>query len=383
VSIISGRGERWDPRLRLYLIPTIDSQHPEIITITNALEEGDIPNNFKSCQEQLYTTLRLILKDKQVCVVHNVLSLHFNLPLTAAIHQLIDDGLPTKFVAWNHDFSWTDPAQKNKMHDGFPWDLLRQPRDELTYVVVSEDRREELAKLLGIYKSRVRTVSPGIDLGRFFRLRETSREIINKYDLFEADLLMFLPSRITELKNIELGIQVVASLHELNCDARLVITGPPDPHDLRKVSYLEKLQELRQELDVEESIIFLYENNSNISERHFVSDDVIADLYQICDVLFFPSKSEGFGIPMLEAGLARMPVFCSDLSPFHESSKGLVNFFKLDEPPKEIARRMLEVIEKDETYSLRQRVLRKYRWRSIVERQINPLIKRLAKRAKK
>ena len=30
VSVISGRGETWNPHLRLQLIPKIDSQHPEI-----------------------------------------------------------------------------------------------------------------------------------------------------------------------------------------------------------------------------------------------------------------------------------------------------------------------------------------------------------------
>jgi glycosyltransferase involved in cell wall biosynthesis len=383
VSVITGRGEAWDRRLRLQLIPKIDTKHPGITTITRSLEEGHIPESFASYQAQLYSALRVALEGEHVCLVHNVLSLHFNLPLTAAIHQLIDEGFPTRFVAWNHDFSWTDPAQKNKMHSGFPWDLLRKPRDELTYVVVSDDRRTEFVKLLGVSKSRVRTIPPGVDLSRFFRLKSTSRDIINKFELLEADLLLLLPARITELKNIELGIHVVAYLHKLGCDARLIVTGPPDPHNHRKVSYFKRLMEMRKNKDMEETIIFLYETNSDTSRPIFLQNDVIADLYQICDLLFFPSKSEGFGIPMLEAGLARMPIFCSDLPPLHESSKDFVNFFQLDEDPKEIAQRILDVTGKDETYSLRQRVLQNYRWRSIVEQQIAPLIKRLVKKEKK
>jgi glycosyltransferase involved in cell wall biosynthesis len=315
-------------------------------------------------------------------LVHNILSLHFNLPLTAAIHQLIDDGIPTRFVAWNHDFSWTDPAQKNKMHCGLPWDLLRKPREEITYVVVSEDRRAELAKLLSIRKSLVHTIPPGVDISRFFRLKSTSRDIISKYQLLEADVLLLLPARITELKNIELGIQVVASLHALSCDARLIITGPPDPHDARKDSYLEHLEVLTKKYEIEEDVIFLSIETMESREFVRISDDVIADLYQVCDVLFFPSKSEGFGIPLLEAGLARMPVFCSDIPPFHESSKDYVNFIHVDDNPVEIAHQILDVLAHDETYALRQRVLSQYRWRSIVEQQIKPLINRLAKQAK-
>ncbi|MEA1976311.1 MAG: glycosyltransferase family 4 protein [Chloroflexota bacterium] len=383
VSVISGRGETWDPRLRLQLIPKIDSKHPEIVTITRSVEDGHIPESFAACQKQLYAALRAALEGEQVCLAHNVLSLHFNLPLTAAIHQLIDDGIPTRFVAWNHDFSWTDPAQQNKMHDGFPWDLLRKPRDELTYVVVSDDRRTELAKLLGLRKSRVRTIPPGVDLSRFFRLRSTSREIINKFDLLEADLLLLLPTRITELKNIELGIQVVASLHKLGCDARLIVTGPPDPHDARKGSYLKQLKALKKRLEIEEEVIFLSMQDMESSELLRVSDDVITDLYQVCDVLFFPSKSEGFGIPLLEAGLARIPVFCSDIPPFHESAKDYVNFLQVEDEPLEIAQQILDVLAQDETYALRQRVLSQYRWRGIMDQHVAPLIHRLVRKSKR
>jgi glycosyltransferase involved in cell wall biosynthesis len=40
---------------------------------------------------------------------------------------------------------------------------------------------------------------------------------------------------------------------------------------------------------------------------------IIADLYALADALVLPSQSEGFGIPMLEAALHRLPIVCSDL----------------------------------------------------------------------
>ena len=41
---------------------------------------------------------------------------------------------------------------------------------------------------------------------------------------------------------------------------------------------------------------------------------VIADLYALADALVLPSQSEGFGIPLLEAALHRLPIVCSDLA---------------------------------------------------------------------
>src|SRR5439155_1352993 len=49
------------------------------------------------------------------------------------------------------------------------------------------------------------------------------------------------------------------------------------------------------------------------------SYDQVVDLYALADVLVFPSESEGFGIPMLEAGLHRMPIVCSDIPALRET----------------------------------------------------------------
>ena len=37
------------------------------------------------------------------------------------------------------------------------------------------------------------------------------------------------------------------------------------------------------------------------------------DLYLLSDCLFFPSRHEGFGLPVLEAAMHRMPVWCQDI----------------------------------------------------------------------
>ncbi len=56
--------------------------------------------------------------------------------------------------------------------------------------------------------------------------------------------------------------------------------------------------------------------------RHFLSDyfrvqdDTLRDLYLLSDCLLFPSRQEGFGLPVLEAALHRMPVWCRDIPAF-------------------------------------------------------------------
>lgn len=47
-------------------------------------------------------------------------------------------------------------------------------------------------------------------------------------------------------------------------------------------------------------------------------DDVLADLYASAACLVYPSRSEGFGMPLLEAARLGCPVACSDIEPFRE-----------------------------------------------------------------
>jgi glycosyltransferase involved in cell wall biosynthesis len=47
-------------------------------------------------------------------------------------------------------------------------------------------------------------------------------------------------------------------------------------------------------------------------------DAVLANLYRDAGVLVYPSKDEGFGIPLLEAMSMGCPVVCSDINIFRE-----------------------------------------------------------------
>ena len=120
---------------------------------------------------------------------------------------------------------------------------------------------------------------------------------------------MLLPARITRRKNIEFAIHVTAALKKLKPNPALVVTGPPGPHNPKNLEYLEHLLNLRDSLDASNYVHFLYEYGKG-EEPFIVPEEIIADLYRIADLLLFPSHREGFGIPILEAGLARDTDLC-------------------------------------------------------------------------
>ena len=67
----------------------------------------------------------------------------------------------------------------------------------------------------------------------------------------------------------------------------------------------------------------------------FVNREELPKIYKICDLLFYPSLYEGFGMPLLEAMSCGLPIVCSNNSSIPEvvgnaalmSNHDDINFF--------------------------------------------------------
>lgn len=133
---------------------------------------------------------------------------------------------------------------------------------------------------------------------------------------------------------------------------------------------------MRKELGLDSSAHFLFQMDEESTTT--IDPQALAELYQLSDAVFFPSLDEGFGIPLLEAGLARLPVFCSDIPPFHESGGSQVHFFSLQATPADTARLIKRELEIDPAFALRRRVLQSYTWSEIIRRRVVPILERVS-----
>ncbi|MCL5263953.1 MAG: glycosyltransferase family 4 protein [Chloroflexi bacterium] len=369
VGILAGRGRQFDKRIPVTILPWLDSKHKALLDINRGLEQGEVSPDFQRYTQALVLSLRQQLARFDVCIVHNAFTLHFNLPLTVALHQLVAEGT-TRFVAWCHDLSWGNPLYIPKMREAFPWTLLKQPLEGVRYVVVSQERQREMAELFGLDRSRLHFVPNGVDAPRFLKLSPAALRIVERHGLFDQDLVLLLPARLTARKNVELAIRVVAALKERRVKTKLLVTGPPGPHNVHSVDYVDVLCDLRDQLGVRDNVAFLYQE----VDAGGVPDRVVSDLYAVSDALFFPSSQEGFGIPLLEAGLMRLPVFCSRIPPFLEVEGGDVNYFSRDEDPDAIARRLIALQNDNPSFRLNKRVLREFTWDKVFQDRIEPLL---------
>lgn len=65
----------------------------------------------------------------------------------------------------------------------------------------------------------------------------------------------------------------------------------------------------------------------NLHFTGYLSDERKLDLIRGCEAFIFPSLSEGFGIPIVEAATMRAPVICTDIEVFREVTYGFAYYF--------------------------------------------------------
>jgi glycosyltransferase involved in cell wall biosynthesis len=372
VSIIAGRGELFDNQIPYFQIPEIDSRHPAVLRVGNELATGEVSEDFYQIRDQLVSNLKETLAESDVLIAHNILTLHKNMPLTGALKVLSEQDRPG-IIAWCHDFAWQDALYTPDLHAGYPWHLLNSKWPNVHYVTVSQHRQQRLAELFAVPKSDIEVIPPGVDAYQFLNISPSTQDIVSHLKLLNADPLVLLPARITRRKNIEFAIKVIKSLKRDHPLVSLVITGPPGPHNPKNIAYLDLLRGLREELQLEKNIHFLYELGGE-EEFLILPEDAVAELFRLADVILFPSHREGFGIPVLEAGLARAPIFASDIPSVLESSNGLIDLFNPSGDPHETAKEISSFLETNRTYQLRRHVMENFTWHSILDNQIIPLL---------
>ncbi|MBC7091792.1 MAG: glycosyltransferase family 4 protein [Nitrososphaeria archaeon] len=191
----------------------------------------------------------------------------------------------------------------------------------------------------------IHVVPNGVYAEDYLRFDQHTKELMNKLDIKYRDLVILIPVRVTPRKNLEFALDIIYELKRLlygERNVKVLITGPPDHQAITMgVAYLKYLDIKIKELGLEDNICFCHEFIDY--KRSFVEGRIvkwnIADAYTISDLVLVPSKEEGFGLPLIEAGAARKMVFASKIPPFEELIEQGISghLFDLDESPKDVA----------------------------------------------
>jgi mannosylglucosylglycerate synthase len=366
VKIVAGRGQAWDARIPVEIVSLLDLRHPLVLRTKSSLDSGKVPSEFTELVEEAEAELRRSIGGSQVVIAHNVASLNKNLALTAALYNISQERNSPRLVLWHHDLAWSTERYLPELHNGWPWDLLRTAWPGVKQVTVSEVRRQELAALLGLPLREITVVPGGLNLDDFLGLPPHLARLVDDLHLTLAGPILVCPVRITRRKNLELALETISALRKRMPHAVLIVTGQPGSQGK---GYLNQLIQLRNDKELEGAAFFLAERfPEGLSETGLIS------FYRLADALLITSREEGFGVPLLEAGLAGIPIFCSELEALKALAGEYATYFDPQENAKQIAALIAGRLQNDPVYRMRLRVRHDFTWEAIYRKQLAPLL---------
>ena len=270
-------------------------------------------------------------------IVHNVFTMPFDLEWTKKLIALTHSRHDIRWINWVHDVRWAEKVP------------------QAVHIAVSDHRKGEYAKFT---RDPIHVIPNGCDAKAVLGLTER----VSALQLEKAGLVLLQPTRFVRRKNIEMGLRVLAELRE----AIYLVTAAPDPHQKDGLKYFRELKRLAKDLGVTNRVHFL-------GEKAVLSDEDVRSLYLMADLLFFPSIQEGYGLPLIEAALHQVPVFCSDIPAHREVASLDATIFKLNASPKTLARR-IRTCPAIQARQLRKQMILRLDWCELLRQKLLPLL---------
>jgi glycosyltransferase involved in cell wall biosynthesis len=164
---------------------------------------------------------------------------------------------------------------------------------------VSQFSADRLAHFFPGMKARLRVVPNGV-AARFFQPVSAEGEAALAQLGLAGRRFVLLPRGLHYRKNAEIVLQAWPRLLERDPDLLLVVTSHCE------AAYADRARAL----------------GHSVRLTGFVSDEALCSIYHAAAVLWFPSRYEGFGMPVLEAMACGAPVVASNATSLPEVAGG-------------------------------------------------------------
>lgn len=373
VRIVAGRGRPRGDGVRFVRITLADTRHPTIVRQREQLAAGAIPADFEATVDRLTAELAAALEGIDVTIAHNVAALPMNLALTAALHRLAAQTGGRGFVAWQHDVGAAMDRYRDLDRPGLPWSLTSVAWPGLRYVAVSAARARAVASAAGTRIEDVLVIPNGVDIAHAMAMSPSTARLVPVLGLDTGGPVLLMSARMTPRKNLELGVRILAAMRATGAPARLVITGTLDPHDPGAEAHRAAVRSLGAALGVGDAVHIVSDLVGHAPSRRLVDD-----LYRAADALLITSRDEGFGLPVLEAGVGRLPIFCTDLPALREVAGPDAVYLDPDADPVRLAALILASLAADRAHRLVARIRTTYTWHRIIADRLIPLVAEVA-----
>lgn len=157
-------------------------------------------------------------------------------------------------------------------------------------------------------------------------LKPTIQEVLKKFKILEEKIFILHVGSDLARKNRKLLIFMIYELQK-DWDGYLVLAG--EPLNLELLDLINKLKV-----------------SDRIVQIHYPTDQEIIALYSKCEAMIFPSFSEGFGWPIIEAQACGAPVITSNIAPMMNEVGGNAALYADPDNPSSFADKFREFNDK-------------------------------------
>lgn len=324
VRIVAGSG-RPPPGVTFYPVPLCLPDHPDVVAL-----DGHLPDTYHPTVVRLAADLTRALADVDAVAVHNALTVSLNPALTRVLFDLATTRTALRFSIWCEDISSASRFVDAPTAHWVP--LAQLCRSNVRFVTISRYRAEQLHTLFGLPCASTAVVTPPTPIA-WLGLDPTTDRLVHSLGLMDAEPLLLTPAKLLPHKGLEQAAKLIDALRASRPQARLLITGAPSPHEpFASTALRAALQR--------PGLTILAAEPAGIP-----SHATVRDLMLLADAVFLPSHEEGFGLPLQEAALLRVPAVCADIPPFQEIGAGWATFFHPSTAPADLAQLALTVVD--------------------------------------
>lgn len=378
VKVLTGSGEEKNEKIDCIIDPVFQSVLKTDPSLQKKIvEEGVIDEEFYKLGKTIEQKLDLYLSDRDIIIVHNMLTLVHNMPFIWAFKRYVKKNPDKKIIIWVHDQTYIDNGKvvmdkKDVNLNKELNDLLLTPIKDAYYITISDELKKLFLQIVKVDNNFIKVIKNGINIKRFLEIDEMIGMIWglnNETNLLNNFPILLSPVNILERKNLIYCIEVISYLKEKYPRIKYFITGKPSEHRETR-TYYEKLKKLVRENNLSDNVLFLseYLNRSLVdSEMH--------DLYDLADIVLYLSKQENFGLPIIEGLLTKSPLFVSNIPVFHEIGEDNVYFIDTNELSAKQASRIIEkFIDSDKRIKGNYRARSSYSLYTILQKELVPIL---------
>ena len=258
------------------------------------------------------------LKGVDVVLTHDIVYQPAALKHNIAVRKIAKENPQMRWLHWIH--SATSPYTLINLRQFFKDEYASVLQDKFPnsfYIFFNDYSIPRVAQNFNVMLEDVKTVHHPTDICRFFRFDKEVEEVVDKFNILDADAICVYPARLDRGKQVQYAIEIMAALKKLGRSVCMIVV---DFHSTGgdKVTYRDEMKKWAIDWGLgPQDLLWTSELREDWSYQ--VPQDVVSQFMTLQNVMLMPSRSESYSLITQEAALSfSIGVLNFDFPPFRD-----------------------------------------------------------------